>query len=185
MIFMRHKKNWQQITDSMLELREQGYGNKEIGEKLHYCRHTVTSRIGRQPKDFILKKMLALREQGLSNREIAEVIGYHHLTVYRTIGKNTRKVPRGRPPKFKSDEMLALREQGLSNKEIAEVVGCEISTVDRVIGHMHHHYGPDFDKKIQDLRVQGLGYGMIGKKRGVPKETVRLHVKKMEARTAE
>ena len=91
---MRHKTGWQQITDEMLKLREQGYTNKEIGEKLNYCSSTVSSRIGRQPKDLILKKMLALRDHGMSNREIAEVIGYHQLTVYRAIGKNTRSEER-------------------------------------------------------------------------------------------
>ena len=169
----------------MLKLREQGYTNKEIGEKLHYCRNTVASRIGRQPKDLMVKKMLALREHGMSNREIAEAIGYHQRTVYRAIGKNTRKVSRGHPPRFKSDEMLALREHGMSNREISEAMGCDVSTVDRVIGHIRHHYGPDFDETVRDLHVQGFSGYRIGQELGVSAETVRRHVKKMEARNAE
>lgn len=179
MIFVRHKKDWQKITDEMLKLREQGYTNKEIGEKLHYCRNTVASRIGRQPKDLMVKKMLALREQGMSNREIAEAIGYHQLTVYRAIGKNTRKVPRGRPPLFKPEEMLALREQGLSNRKISEAMGCDVSTVDRLIGHMSHHYGQVFDESVRDLHVQGFSGYRIGQELGVPAETVRRHAKQM------
>ena len=176
---MQHKAGWQQITDEMLKLREQGYTNKEIGEKLHYCRNTVFSRIGRQPKDLILKKMLALREQGMRNREIAIAVGRHQKTVYKTIGKNPHSVPRGYPPRFKRDEMLELRKQGLSNREIANTIGCDVSTVDSRIGHMRHNYGPDFDEAVRDLRGQGLGCGRIGKKLGVPAETVRRHTKMM------
>lgn len=178
-IFMRHKEGWQQITDEMLKLREQGYTNKEIGEKLHYSRNAVSSRIGRRPKDLMAKKMLALREQGMSNREIAEAIGYHQLTVYRAIGKNARKVPRGHPPRFKSDEMRALREQGMSNREISEAMGCDVSTVDRVIGHMRHHYGQVFDEAVRDLHAQGFSGYRIGQELGVSAETVRRHAKQM------
>lgn len=176
---MQHKKDWQRINDEMLALREQGFTNREIGEKLHYSRNAVFSRIGRQPKDLMAKKMLALREQGMSNREIAEAIGYHQLTVYRAIGKNTRKVPRGHPPRFKPDEMLALREQGLSNRKISEAMGCDVSTVDRLIGRMSHHYGQVFDESVRDLHVQGFSGYRIGQELGVPAETVRRHAKQM------
>lgn len=176
---MRHKAGWQQITDEMMKLREQGYTNKEIGEKLHYCRNTVSSRIGRQPKDLILKKMLALRDQGMSNKEIAIAVGRHQRTVYRTIGRNPNKVRRGYPPRFESDEMLSLRGLGLSNMEIAKAIGCDTSTVNRHIGCVHHRYGPDFDEAVRALRVQGWGCERIGKQLGVPSETVRKHVKKM------
>lgn len=179
MIFMQHKKDWQQITDTMLALREQGYTNSEIGKKLHYCRSSVYSRIGKQPEGLALKKMLALREQGMSNKEIAALIGCHQRTVYKTIGKNTRSVPRGFPSRFKPDEMIALRNQGMSNREIAKINKCDVSTVDHLIGPMRHHYGPDFDKAIQDLRDHGWGCYRIGNKLGVPAETVRRHVKKM------
>lgn len=179
MIFMHHKTSWKQTTDEMLALREQWYTNKEIAEKLHYSTSTVISRIGAQPKDLVLKKMLELRDQGMSNREIAAAIGYHQRTVYNAIGKNQRSVPRGYPQRFETDEMLSLRGLGLSNREIAKAIGCDTSTVNHRIGCVRHHYGPDFDEAVRDLRVQGFGCFRIGKELGVSPETVRRHAKKM------
>lgn len=165
----------------MLALREQGFTNREIGEKLHYSKNAVFSRIGRQPKDLMVKKMLALREQGLSNREIADAIGCHQRTVYRTIGKNQRSVSRGFPSRFNPDEMMALRNRGMSNREIAKVNECNVSTVDHLIGSMRHRYGPDFDEAVRALHAQGFGCSRIGRRLGVPSETVRRHVKKIES----
>ncbi len=178
------------FTDQQLiDLHEQGFNDREIGEKLGVTSQAVGYRRKRLGLKSIRKhkigrlftdqQLIELHEQGFNDREIGEklgvtfgIVGFHRKRLgLKPIRKHRNKFYK-RKRLFTDQQLIELHKQGFNDREISEKLGAHQNTVNvhrrRLELKVHGHRRRLFtDQQLIELHEQGFNDREVSEKLGV------------------
>lgn len=126
------------LAEKIVELRQLGYTNQQIIEKLNTSYMPVFNALknaGLKPlrknqldKTNRIEQIEKLRNRGLSNVQIGEKMGLHPVTVSR-LSKDLKPTQENEERKKMIDSISEYKKKGFSRKEAAELLDCDYKFV--------------------------------------------------------
>lgn len=195
---MRHSREEQ--AEIMMAMRERGWNNQKIAEKMRRKESTVAKYIG--SKDWYcanykrIEKAKKLEGKGVSRRKICEITGLSSKTIRKYLGK--KNIPtvehceyavaaRGRPGISAALQRRAreLEAKGCSRAEITRVTGMCSQTLRKYLGARGRKtVSSEQIARMHELRARGWSRSRIAREVGCAAVTVADHLggyRKMDA----